>query len=46
MAQRAIPAVFMRGGTSKGLFFHHETLSKFLPAVQEKVRTTRIDVAI
>jgi hypothetical protein len=26
MTQRAIPAVFMRGGTSKGLFFHRRDL--------------------
>ncbi len=26
MTQRAIPAVFIRGGTSKGLFFHQSNL--------------------
>ena len=26
MSQIALPAVFMRGGTSKGLFFHHRDL--------------------
>ncbi len=28
MTQRAIPAVFMRGGTSKGLFFHERDLPR------------------